>query len=239
MQSAGNRAELKSLGSGPLIQDTAPLIPKLFNCTIFVETVAALARSSKPQSFFKHLIEIRYFGSKTEYLSRNHFPEADWRSNNAKAGIISDVTASVAQAGGASLKSESKTLDRAQWLASQKEGSSAVARALAVAGPPDERWTKPQTYQLSFISRHDLPKVIDRIPDGAVIGFVRKNEAKRPVLITHQGIVVSEGGKVWLRQGSPGGRVRSVLLRDYLRRNVGFVGFTLDQVNDAAEGINS
>jgi hypothetical protein len=239
VQGPGNRAELKSLGTGPVIQDTAPLIPDLFNCTIFVETAAALARSSKPELFFKNLIEIRYQSAKPEYLSRNHFPEGDWRPHNASAGTISDVTPAVAQAGRAALKAESKELDRARWLASQSAHSPSVARALAEAGPPGAAWVRKETVRVEYISRRDLPKVLELIPDGAVISFVQKNSPKRAVLITHQGIVVSEGGKVWLRHGSPGGHVRSVLLRDYLRRNVEFEGFTLDQVNGVLESVNS
>jgi hypothetical protein len=190
--SAAAREELRTLGDGPPIEDVAPLIPPEFNCTTFVETVIALARSREPGDFFPRLIQVRYRDSHPDYLSRNHFPELDWIPNNARAGVITDVTAEVAQAAGVALSEGSKVLDRGRWLARQKARSREVARALAASAPPGPSWSEPREVRISYIPSAALAQVDARVPDGAVISFVRKNEAKRPVLITHQGIVAHD-----------------------------------------------
>ena len=191
----GARKELSSLGGGPEIEDTAPLIPSQFNCTTFVETVSALARSERPQLFFQRLIEIRYRGAHPGYLTRNHFPEADWIPNNAQAGILADVTAQVADAAGVRLKTADKTIDRAGWLAEQKRRSAEISRAVAAAGSTGPEWSGSQSVKVTYITHASFLKALDKVPDGTIIGFMRKSSTKRPGLIAHQGIVVRrEGG---------------------------------------------
>jgi len=91
---------LASLIHGPKIEDTAPFIPKTYDCTTFVETVSALAKSESMADFYKNVVAIRYKDSNPTYLSRNHFPEADWIPNNSKAGILRDVTVEIAHEAG-------------------------------------------------------------------------------------------------------------------------------------------
>ena len=107
---------------------------------------------------------------------------------------------------------------------------------LASVDPASEAKSKPEQVKVSYIPTGSLGKVLNSIPDGAIINFVRESSEKRPVLITHQGIVVKEGTRVLLRHVSPGGRVRTVLLRDYLRGDSQFVGFTLSGISGKAQG---
>ena len=80
--------------------DNVPYVPEAFDCTTFVETVAALARSESPRRLMGNIIAIRYNNSEPGWMNRNHFPEADWIPNNARAGILRDITADVARTAG-------------------------------------------------------------------------------------------------------------------------------------------
>lgn len=223
--------QLAFLGAGPKIADEAPLLPEKFDCTTFLETVMALSRSRQPADFYQKLIEIRYQDAKPTYLRRNHFPEADWIPNNISAGILSDATESVARRGAIEPMVAQKTIDRAKWIALQQRKSASVARALASASESLESFS-PQSVSLTYLPREALLNSLDAIPQGSVISFVRANDKHRPVLISHQGIVVIEGSQVLLRHASPGGKLRVIGLGDYLRKNTGFIGVTLSRVNN-------
>ncbi|MBY0371144.1 DUF1460 domain-containing protein [bacterium] len=71
-----------------------------FDCTTFVETVLALAKSKSVSQFEKTLRQIRYRGGKASFASRNHFPCVDWIPNNTQNGTLEDITATIGAAWG-------------------------------------------------------------------------------------------------------------------------------------------
>lgn len=231
----GAQAQLEKLGPPPRIEDTAPVLPRRYDCTTFVETVAALARSGMPEDFFGNLLSIRYKDGKATFVSRNHFPEADWIPNNAKAGFIKDVTAEIATAAGVQSRTEAKKVHRDRWLAQQLR-SGRVSRSIASA--VEKTWSAPIEAKVDYIPYEQAAKVLEKAASGTILNFVRDNDPASPVLITHQGFIVREKGVLMLRHVSHGGNVRTVVLRDYLAkqarqqepRNGKLVGINLNRL---------
>jgi len=208
-------AKVKSLAEGRQINDSVPVVPDEYNCTTFVETVAALARSNRASEFYDHLMAIRYRGAQPTYESRNHFPELDWIPNNTTAGILKDITVDVAGAAGVMTKQETKTFDRATWLADNiRKGK--VGRSIATVA--EKQWSQPVKGKVEYIAFEDISKIAEKVPSGTIVNFVHKNDPapKHPVLISHQGYVIKEKGKLYLRHASIGGNVKTVELSAYI-----------------------
>jgi hypothetical protein len=190
------------------------LIPSHFDCTTFVETVTALARSASAGDFYNRLLELRYHGGRSGFFDRNHFPEADWVPNNVKAGLLSDVTESVAQRSGVSAKVEAKRINRASWFALQlKRG----AFPGLTATDPEASWREPASVNVSYLPVEDVEKYVDQLPTGAIVNIVRNSNPKQWVLITHQAVVVRIKGVAHLRHSTRDGRIHTIPLTSYLK----------------------
>lgn len=196
----------------PQISDDAPIIPEKFDCTTYVETIAALARSNSINDFYNNLVAIRYNKSQTSFESRNHFPEADWLPNNQSAGIVADITAQVAQTANVQTNIESKLIDKKVWYAQQSKG---VKRE--IASSYSSAWAKPVEAKVLYIPSDQIPNMVKYIPDGTILNVVRKNSPNHPVIISHQGVVVHYGNEVYLRHANPKGRIKDVPVAKYLR----------------------
>lgn len=240
-KSQHNRTRLLELAQGRQIEDTAPIIPKLFDCTTFVETVAALSRSDKPEDFFDNLMAIRYKDSRPTYLTRNHFPEADWIPNNQKAEILFDITSRVAESGGLTAKVETKTIDRSNWLKVQIAKNKSLR---SIASLKNEEWPSTTDAQISYIAVHEVDNVLSDIPNGSIVNLVHKNDNAHPVLITHQGIIIRNGNQVLIRHSTATGKIRTTDFQDYLKRlakagqrnpNWPLIGVNFNQVRSSQE----
>lgn len=195
------------IDGSPVIQDTSPLVPAKFDCTTFVETVAALAKSQEQSQFFQNLVSIRYRDSRTTFVGRNHFPEADWIPNNERSGALKDITGMVAQAAGFAVAFESKTIDRASWL-----------RARIPAGQKDREIASTTEVKLPYIPLALVPQAAVHIPNGAIVNVVRRSSESQPVLISHQGFLIRENGE-WVIRHATDGRIRNMKLQDYLQKH--------------------
>lgn len=208
------RQNLESLVKGRHLPDSAPLIPAKYNCTTYVETVVALARSNAPEEFLKNLIAIRYRGGVPSFEGRNHFPEADWIPNNEKANILSDVTNAIASKTGVSPGVERKLIDREKWLIAQNSSYDRRTRSRALASA---RPSGPIPVQVDYIRVDDLERVLANIPSGTVVNLVHKDNVSHPVLIAHQGFLIRmPNGRLFLRHSSPNGLIRSTDLLTYI-----------------------
>ncbi len=233
------RLKLFSLASTAQLDDAAPIVPSEYNCTTFVETVAALARSQSSSDIVKNIVAIRYRDGQPSFQNRNHFPEADWIPNNEKSKILTDITGKIASRGGVLNEVERKQVDRGKWLTRQMRNSQ-VSRNLATLVSKD--WSTPTQVQVNYIAISQVKKVLDQIPNGTILNLVHKDDGLHPVLITHQGIVVRENGRVLLRHASIGGRIRTNDLYVYLHhlekqqgRHLRWplIGVNLNQINDS------
>lgn len=221
--------KLAELMESRSVPDSAPLIPKKFNCTTFVETVAALARSEQPDEVFDKLLEIRYKDSDPTFFHRNHFPEADWIPNNVKAGVLEDVTARIARKAGIDVAYESKLIKKGEWLKSLASRGK-VSRSLA--SNAQDSWGRNVQVKLPYLPIGKITDYYDDLPQGAILNLVRKDSKSRPVLITHQGVIVKKGDKVFFRHSTPSGFLKTVPLPDYLvnvaRRSPSLIGININ-----------
>lgn len=103
--SAGNRIEVLSRQLLGLPYKTNLIgsvdIPEVFvasvgefDCVTYMETVVALARSSKTDEFTEWLRAIRYDNGRVQWEQRNHYM-TDWIRNNTRSGILRGISAKV------------------------------------------------------------------------------------------------------------------------------------------------
>ncbi len=199
---------------GPKVSDHAPLIGKHFDCTTYTETVFALSKSENPAEFFNHLIAVRYKKSTPTYMDRNHFPEADWIPNNETAGILRDITIEVASNSGLRAKSAMKRIDRGRWLSGLIDQGKEDRKLASLVQSP---WGSPVDVELNYVGLEDMEKALSSIPNGTVVNIVREPKDKKPVMITHQGFIIQEKGKTFIRHSSIHGKIRTRPLMDYLK----------------------
>jgi hypothetical protein len=231
------RKKISELSGRRQIDDTAPIIPNEYDCTTFIEVVAALSRSSSEDQFLKNLFAIRYKDGQPTFVNRNHFPEADWIPNNQAAQILSDITSDLARQSGVETHFERKKIDRVKWFKEQADGNK-IERSLASLA--EKRWPEPSEVQLPYIAISDVKKIMKQIPSGTILNLVHRSDPHHPVLITHQGFVIREGNQVLLRHASVGGRIRTNNLSQYLTSLHGqqrpnsrwpLIGINLNQIN--------
>ena len=210
------RKKIAEAVGGHSVNDIAPLVPKSYDCTTFIETVAALSRSEGSEEFVKNLLAIRYKDGQASFEDRNHFPEADWIPNNNKSNILRDITVEIAQESSVSTKIESKTIDRGKWLVSRASRAGGD-RKLASIIKNNDQLNKIIEVQLPYIPISSVNEIIGRIPNGVIINLVHKDDHRHPVLITHQGFIIRQGDQVLIRHASRGGRIRTIELSTYLK----------------------
>lgn len=173
--------------------DTDPLFRfDAFDCTTFVETVMALARTHQDSDFESQIIEIRYKNSWPSFVERNHFTDADWVPNNIRKGILRDVTRDVF----ATSATAHTHVDKAAWF---KKVHSL------------ESYEPGQNISLPYIPIRAIlnqPAILNRIPSGAVINIVRPNwELKEKIgtnmNVSHQGFAIRKSsGELYFRHAS-------------------------------------
>ncbi|MBL7717080.1 MAG: DUF1460 domain-containing protein [Bdellovibrionales bacterium] len=207
--------ETQAKTQAPAIADNAPLIPAKFNCTTYVETVVALAKSKTPADFYPNLVKIRYNGGKTDFFGRNHFPEADWIPNNSSAGILRDVTRITGLSVQAAAETQTKVIDRGKWF-DGKVAQGQVNRKIASA--VESVWREPVQVELPYLPTAKLQNHYKQIPDGTVANLVRASKPKFPVVISHQGFVFQgKDGVTYFRHSTPQGEIKTNRLAEYMK----------------------
>lgn len=201
---------LAPIGAGPDVNDTAPLFPNGYDCTTYVETVGALARSEDGHELADNLIKIRYRGGKISYESRNHFPEADWIPNNERSGVLTDVTVKLARKSGFVAGFAHKDIDKVAWLKQQRIDE--AKRAVASVD------SDPVTVKLPYLPIDKVMAALQHIPQGAVINVVRENKDRYPVLISHQGFLIWKKGVAYLRHASRNKEITEIPFEEYLKQ---------------------
>lgn len=216
---------LGPLGEGPDGEyDREPLYSfKEADCTTYVEEVMALSVEGDLGRALKTLQKIRYKGGRVSYETRNHFPETDWIPNNVKAGFLEDVTRQVA---GDKAKTVTKLVSKKAWYAAKTlddiqgfdnappgEKENRLER-LKKAGDrfPDE------TAELPILPMDALPAALPRIPSGTVANLVREDKPDKPVVVTHQVLILQKGGQTVVRHAASGAKVSELPALEYFYR---------------------
>lgn len=101
------------LSGGPDFKEVFRASLGAFDCVTYMESVMALAASSNPDEFAKHLRQIRYKNGKVDWFERNHYMTA-WLANNKRMGALADLTR------GPETIAKTRTLNVVQGLASRR-----------------------------------------------------------------------------------------------------------------------
>lgn len=202
-----------------------------FDCTTFVETVMALSFSRGVNEFETHQDQIRYTNGEVDYLKRNHFTDLQWIPENVKNGFMSEINTDVVDV--SELKIAEATINFAGWLRSHKIQQIVIPDASIELKEDRLLELKNLSYQyqnqiakLSYIPISTLiirPWILDNIPNGSVVNFVRPNwdlteAAGTHQNISHQGFLFRQNQILYLRHASTSGKVEELPFIEYLKK---------------------
>jgi hypothetical protein len=88
-----------------------------FDCLTYVNTALALARARSVDEFKALLLAQNYYDAEPCYEKRFHFMSADWNVQNARQGVITDVTQKIATRLGVQAHKAQTVISRANWFA--------------------------------------------------------------------------------------------------------------------------
>lgn len=211
----GTPYKLGPLGEGPKGEfDRDPLVRyDKFDCTTYVETVAALSIQPDKAKAEKLLQKIRYEGGKPTFEARRHFPETDWIPGLIKDGYLEDITKEVA---GDKAKVVTKKIRKGEWFRSL---STAALEGFDDA-PLADRSRRAHELQslgdrfgsvdasLPYLPLENLPELLDKIPSGTVANLVREDLPEKFVLVTHQVFFFDKDGRKVVRHAAFGKQVQ-------------------------------
>lgn len=204
-----------------------------YDCTTFVETMMALALSRDVSEFEHHLDEIRYEHGKISYLTRNHFTDLQWIPFNIQNGYLKEINDQVLPAQG--IKMAEALINFPNWLRSIKIAEIRAPQASMEEKEAllEELHQQANNYvaqmarvpYLPIVTLVKSPKLLDRIPTGTLVNFVRPNWDLTDLIgthqnISHQGFLFRKGKTLYLRHASSSGekKVMEVPFIDYLKK---------------------
>lgn len=202
-----------------------------FDCTTFVETIVGLALSSNVDEFEFNMNKIRYAHGEVGFLTRNHYTSLHWVPNNIQNGVFEEINDMVLPAseqklarasidvGGWLLKLSTAAIQGRELNQDEKEIRLQELRDLAPSYPPVEA-------TLNYLPISTLlknPKLLNRIPHGSIVNFVRPNwdlteTAGTHLNVSHQGFLFRMGKTLYLRHASTTGLVRNDVFLEYLKK---------------------
>ncbi len=201
------------LGEGGLPPDPDPLLRfDAVDCTTFVEQSMALAHARSLQDALVWLRRIRYLDGRIAYSRRKHFMMAQWIPVNQAEGFLRDITADLA---GDDLQWAEKCLNAKVWA---RRKADKPWPALLDAQVPDGCFRLP-ILPLGRVLAHAR-----ELPSGTLVNIVREDFHSMPTRVTHQGLIVQQGGHTFLRHAgrSGWGRVVDESLERFVRRNLAY-----------------
>lgn len=221
------------LGEGPTgTIDQDPLYRfDTFDCTTYVETIMALALTRDVNEFEDELNKIRYENGEIEYFKRNHFTDLQWIPNLIKDGYLKEINLLVTN----DIQIASAEINFPGWIrslkvsdlrlpyATQAEKEDVIANLKVVAND-----YSVMTATVPYISIKTLlakPALINRIPHGSLVNFVRPNWDLTEVAgthqnISHQGFLFKKGKVLYLRHASTGSdkKVAELPFLEYIKK---------------------
>lgn len=223
------------LGEGPMGKyDQDPLYRfDTFDCTTYVETITALALARSVDEFEAHLNEIRYEHGEIDFLKRNHFTDLQWIPFNVNNGYLKEINELVVPR--KDILMAEALINFPGWLRSIKPDQLVVPNASSeelnglIHDLRKEAEQFPQTpARVPYIAISQLlasPLLLNRIPSGTIVNFVRPNwdlteAAGTHQNISHQGFLFRIGKVLTLRHASTSGTgsVQEIPFIDYLRK---------------------
>jgi hypothetical protein len=205
------------LGEGPEGRyDQDPLYRfDTFDCTTYVETIISLALSRSPREFEQQMDNIRFENGEVDYLKRNHFPSLQWIPHNIENGILKEINDLILPPSAQALATA--LIHLPNWLRAIKINeikvplaSEAQKQDLLNELRAQAEFHAPIEARLRYIPISTLlnnPKLLDRIPHGSLVNFVRPNWDIRHLIgthmnVSHQGLLFRKGRVLVLRHAS-------------------------------------
>ncbi len=201
-------------GAGLLDQSAAEQLfvsLRQFDCVLFVETVLALARSARVQTFTPNMlatqIEVQRYrgGQMTDYCSRLHY-FSDWLADNERRRLVQNLTA---EWGGVPLTQPLNfmTTHRSSYRQLQDAGVFRCLQQVEAALAPEPRF---------YIPTSRIRSIYPQLRGGDIVAIA----TQVPGLdVTHTGLVERRGVAVGLIHASPAGAVtRAMDLQTYVSR---------------------
>lgn len=214
---------LGPLGEGPGGEfDRDPLVSfRAADCTTFVEETMALSLEPDLSRAVDLLQKIRYRDGKVSYETRNHFTEVDWIANNAAAGYLKDVTAEIA---GPRARVAEKLISKRAWYAGKTmadlkdfPASPAEKEKLLAAWKARGEKLSDDLAKVPYIPIEALPEFARKIPSGSILNLVRQDTPGKPVLISHQQLLIQKPEGPFVRHAHAGTMVEDAPLLEYFR----------------------
>jgi len=200
-----------------------------FDCTTFVETVSSLALSTSKSEFIRTMDGIRYRDGVVAFQTRNHFTDLDWIPNNIHSGFVVELTTELFPD---LYKTARTTIDKPQWyrmlgldrIHNFDVSSEILIEELHRMGSQ----FRPLLSTINFVPIDSLVSqidLIDRIPNGSIINFVRADWNLKKYIgtnmnVSHQGFAIRKAdGILYFRHASSElKRVTEEPLSFYLQR---------------------
>ena len=221
------------LGEGPDGKyDQDPLYRfDTFDCTTYVETMMSLALSKNLSQFEYHQDHIRYEDGEVDYLKRNHFTDLQWIPYNVENGYLEEINELVLPA--AEILVAEALINLPGWLRAIKveeikiPEASVEERRLVLEDLHNEaRNFAPQVARVPYIAIARIlaePALLNKIPSGTLVNFVRPNwdltqDYGTHQNISHQGFLFRKGTVLYLRHAGTGTKkVDELPFIDYLK----------------------
>lgn len=181
-----------------------------FDCTTFVETALALARSETLEGTERALDAIRYEGGTPSFARRRHLIASQWVPAQIQAGLVEDITE---QVGGRETEVVRFTLTRERWK------NRTWAEKLEL-GEDDISYG---TFAVRHVPLQVMRKRLDKVPPGTILNVVRSDHPEAPDVITHQALVITRPGDArrYVRHSTPRwNRVKEETLKRVIMRYV-------------------
>lgn len=221
------------LGEGPEGRyDQDPLYRfDTFDCTTYVETMMALALSRSVDEFETTINNIRYENGEIDYLKRNHFTDLQWIPFNIQNRVMREINSLVVPS--TQIKTAQALINFSGWLKSIKVNQLVVPMAsmeqkeslieelnLMSSNYPSQIATVPYIEINLLIAK---PLLLNKIPNGTIVNFVRPNWDLTQVAgthqnISHQGFLFRLGKILYLRHASTSGKVEEIPFINYLKK---------------------
>ncbi len=222
------------LGEGPDGRyDQDPLYRfDTFDCTTFVETLVSLAISTDVEEFESNMNRIRYADANVDYLSRNHFTDLEWIPENINNGLLIEVNDRIVSP--AHILTATARINFGGWLlshkleniqvplTSQEQKQSLVEELHALASRYTQTEASVPYISIAFLLAH--PELVNRIPTGSLVNFVRPNWDLTQTIgthqnISHQALLIRKKGVLYQRHAtSSGGAVQEIAFLEYLKK---------------------
>lgn len=193
------------LGEGEGVDPDPRIRFDAVDCLTFVEEAMAMSLARSADELLPRLDSVRYAKGRS-YGERNHLMEADWLPANLRKGYLRELTAEV---GGSDVIRATKKLSARTW-------ASKTSLALAL---PKERQAVGEL-PLLLVPWEKLLVRAKSAPSGALLLVAREERELLPTRISHLGILVRRGDKLFLRHASRSlGRVLDEPLESFWTRH--------------------